>query len=318
MVNGKAVTLKQLRALAAVVQTGSLTAAAEALSVTPPAISIQLRTLEQNLGARLMRRSRDGRNAPTAQGLEVLAAASRVESALALCFRRIEALNAGHEGFVALGVVSTGKYFTPSLVAQARAALQGVEIGLTVGNRAEIVEALSSGSVDLAIMGRPPRTPALREDVLGEHPYVLIAPPGHRLAGRCDITPEELLGETFLLREQGSGTRMLTERFLDRIGDGQTCRTIELGTNETIKQAVIAGLGVAIISAHTIAPELESGRLQALRAPGLPIMRRWLLIHRADAELTPAGESLRRFILGLDGAFLPAIPALSLRPSGRS
>lgn len=314
MVHEKAVTLKQLRALAAVVRTGSLTAAAEALSVTPPAISTQLRTLEQNVGAALMRRGGDGRNAPTAQGLELLAATQRVETALALCFRRIEALNAGHAGFVALGVVSTGKYFAPGLVAQARAALPGVEIGLTVGNRAEIIEALTGGSVDLAVMGRPPRAPAVRDDVLGEHPYVLIAPPGHPLTGRCDITPEELLEETFLLREPGSGTRILTERFLDRIGDGRPWKSIELGTNETIKQAVIAGLGVAVISAHTVAPELESGRLEAVRAPGLPIMRRWFLIHRADAELTPAGETLRRFIHGLGGAFLPAIPEALLRP----
>lgn len=313
MVHEKAVSLRQLRALAAVVRTGSLTAAAEALSVTPPAISTQLRTLEQNIGAPLLRRSRDGRSAPTAQGLELLAATQRVETALALCFRRIDALNAGKAGFVALGVVSTGKYFAPHLVALARDALPGVEIGLTVGNRAEIIDALADGSVDLAIMGRPPRAPLVRDESLGEHPYVLIAPPGHPLAGRCDVSPEALLEQTFLLREPGSGTRILTERHLDRLGDGRSWRSIELGTNETIKQAVIAGLGIAIISAHTVAQELESGRLDVVAAPGLPIMRRWFLIHRADAELTPAGETLRRFVGGLGGAFLPAIPQRCLR-----
>ena len=313
MVQERSITLKQLRALAAVMKNGSLTAAAEALSVTPPAISTQLRTLEQNVGAQLLRRGRDGRVSPTAQGAELLTATARDETALALGFRRIEALNAGRAGFVALGVVSTAEYFAPALVARAGAALPEVEIGLTVGNRGEIIAALSGGALDLAIMGRPPREPAVLDEPLGDHPHVLIAPPGHRLArgargGGCDVPPQALLDETFLLRERGSGTRILADRYLDRIGEGRPFRAIELGANETIKQAVIAGLGIALISAHTVVAELESGRLDIIRAAGLPIIRKWFLIHRADAELTPAGETLRGFIAGLGPAILPSIP----------
>jgi DNA-binding transcriptional LysR family regulator len=151
---------------------------------------------------------------------------------------------------------------------------------------------------------------------LGEHPYLLIAPPGHPLAGPgpggCDISSEALLDETFLMREPGSGTRILTERLLDRIGEGRPYRSIELGSNETIKQAVIAGLGIAVISAHTVVAELETGRLDTIRAEGLPVLRRWFLIHRADTELTPAGEALRQFIGDLGPAFLPTIPARRL------
>ena len=122
-------------------------------------------------------------------------------------------------------------------------------------------QADEKGEIELAIMGRPPQHPPHLADVLGPHPYVIIAPADHPLAGKAEVTADELLGETFLTREEGSGTRILTTRYLDRIGEGRPYRSIEMGTDETIKQAVIAGLGVALISGHTVGPELEAGRL---------------------------------------------------------
>lgn len=119
--------------------------------------------------------------------------------------------------------------------------------------------------------------------------------------------PQELLAETFLAREPGSGTRILMTRFLDRIGDGTPWRMVEMGTNETIKQAVIAGLGIALISQHTVTEELRSGRLVTLRAIGLPIQRSWFLLRREDGVLSPAGQRVHDHIDALKGGFLPRV-----------
>ncbi len=184
-----------------------------------------------------------------------------------------------------------------------------IEVGLRVGNREEIIDMLSKGGIELAIMGRPPVSPANVCDELREHPYLVIAPPDHPLAGRKRTDPDELLGETFLCREEGSGSRILMIGYLDRIGEGRPYRIVEMGTNATIKQAVMAGLGVAAISGHTVAPELEAGRLVALPLAGMPIMRTWYLIRLAETEMSPVAAEFRRFLLDLGGDYLPKVPA---------
>ncbi|GAB4394298.1 MAG: hypothetical protein Tsb0032_18160 [Kiloniellaceae bacterium] len=219
--------------------------------------------------------------------------------------QRIDALNAGATGSVTLGVVSTGKYFAPGIVANFRQHHPEIRVRLSIGNRTEIIKGLERREYDLLIMGRPPAHVAVDREVLGDHPHVLVAAPDHPLVGDPEILPEDLLRETFLAREEGSGTRILMTRFLDRIGGGRTFNMVEMGTNETIKQAVMAGLGVAIISAHTCHSELEEGKLATLQVQGLPLVRQWFLIHRSDRALTKAAEVLRRFIIGHKGEMLP-------------
>lgn len=308
MLHPKALTLKQLRALAAIVDAGSITAAAGVLHVTPPAVSTQLRGLEEIVGAQVIHRGPDGKVALTPVGTELLATVRQIDTALEQCFERVTALRKGFAGHVSIGVVSTGKYFAPALVARMKARNPRIEIGLKVGNRDRIIEMLTRGEIELAIMGRPPQSPANVADVLGDHPYVLIAPPGHPLACKETVTAEELLSETFLTREEGSGTRILTTRYLDRIGEGRPYRSIEMGTNETIKQAVIAGLGIAMISAHTVVPELEAGRLVTLKLAGMPIVRQWYMIRLEDHELSPAAAAFRTFVLAQKGDYLPRLP----------
>ena len=307
MIHEKAITLKQLRALAAIVRGGNLSAAADLLNVTGPAVSTQLKLLEANFDASLLRRGPDGRVRLNAEGETVLATIDQIENTLELCFKRVNALRSGKMGHVALGVVSTGKYIAPGLVAQMRKAWPEIEIALEIGNREEIIDALRSCRIDLAVMGRPPREPVVEAEILGPHPHILIAPPDHPLVTACDITPDALLGETFLCREPGSGTRILTERYLDRIGEGLTWDRIDLASNETIKQAVIAGLGIALISAHTVIAELETGRLATIPMEGLPIIRQWFLVHRAGEALTPASRQLHDQILDFGGSFLPGL-----------
>ena len=309
MLHRKALTLKQLRALAAIVDAGSVTAAAGVLNVTPPAVSTQLRGLEDIVGAQVLLRGPDGKIALTPIGSELLGTVRKIENSLDLCFQRVTAMRTGLAGYVSVGVVSTGKYFAPGLVARMKRTHPEIEIGLKVGNREDTIDRLARGEIELAIMGRPPQAPANEHDELGGHPYVVIAPPEHPLAGQKCVTSEELLSETFLCREEGSGSRILMIRYLDRIGEGRPYRTVEMGTNETIKQAVMAGLGVAIISAHTIVPELEAGRLVTLPLEGMPIQRKWYLIRLADTAISPVAAAFRRFLLDLKGDYLPTMPS---------
>jgi len=301
----EAITIKQLRALRAVAENGSIAAAADILGLTPPAVHTQLKTLESNLGCVLVERHTSGRSSLTAEGRAVLTAERSVDTALDSCIEKLRALKAGLSGVVVLGVVSTGKYFAPGLVAQLRDACPDIDVILKVGNRDMTINALQQRSIDLAIMGRPPRSPAVLAESIGDHPHVIISKPDHPLARMQDVPANALLEETFIAREQGSGTRILMTRYLDRIGNGIPYRIIEMGSNETIKQAVMAGLGVAMISGHTVTEELRTGRLAVLRRPDLPIVRQWFLLHREDLEVTPVIETVRGFISRQKGGFLP-------------
>ncbi len=302
-----ALTLRQLRCLRAVAETGSLTQAAGLLGLTTPAIHSQLRGLEDLAGSALMVRGDHGAFRPTPEGEALLLAESQIATALARAARQIGALQRGHVGSVILGVVSTGKYFAPGLVARLLRLLPDIEVTLRIGNRDAILAALAGDDLDLAIMGRPPREPAVIADPIGPHPHIIIAAPDHPLADADPVMPGDLLAQTFLSREEGSGTRILMTRFLDRIGEGATWRAVEMGTNETIKQAVIAGLGIALISQHTVTEELRSGRLIALRGIGLPIQRNWYLLRRADRQPSPATARIRDETLAMRGAFLPQL-----------
>lgn len=309
----RGLSIRQLRAYSATVRLGSITAAAKALHVTPPAISIQLKLLSKQAGGDVLERTASGFE-PTALGAEILEAANEMDGLLDRLSDRINALHAGAVGLLRLGVVSTGKYFAPRIVAGFQRAHPGIVVKLVIGNRGEILTGLRQRNFDLCIMGRPPEDVPLVREELGDHPHVLIAPPDHRLAGRRDIAHAELQQETFLAREEGSGTRMLMSRFLDRVGGERPVQLVDMGTNETIKQAVMAGLGIAIISAHTCAAELADGKLVALDARGTPIVRQWYIIHRADHELSVAARQFQSFAAAHKSTHFPegfggAIPA---------
>ena len=304
MVDFRSLSLKQLRALSATIRTGSVTQAAQALFVTPPAVTTHLKSLEKIVGQPIYEKNPDGPE-PTEVGQELLDMADEIEKTIERACVKIEALASGATGSVILGVVSTGKYFAPGIVARFRQDHPDIRVRLAIGNRTEIIKGLERREYDLLIMGRPPAHVAVEREVLGDHPHVLVAAPDHPLVGDPEILPEELLNETFLAREEGSGTRILMARFLERIGGGRTFNMVEMGTNETIKQAVMAGLGIAIISAHTCHSELAEGKLVTLEVEGLPLVRQWFLIHRSDRELTKATEVLRRFIIAHKGEILP-------------
>ncbi len=303
----RGLTLKQLRALAATVARGSVSGAAAALNVTPPAISIQLKLLEEMVGAPLFLREPGTPFAPTEIGAQVLAMAQDVENLAQRTGERIAALQAGVAGSLVFGVISTGKYLAPNLVAAFKREHPGLRVTLAVGNRNEIMLGLERNDYDLVMMGSPPAHLRIASFPLGDHPHLLIAPPGHRLAGDPDILVEDLLAETFLAREPGSGSRALMVRFLERLGGGRPFDVVEMGTSETIKQAVMAGLGIALISAHTCMAELADGRLVSLPVLGLPLVRQWFLLHRADRVPTNAAQKFKAFVLERRATLLPRL-----------
>lgn len=302
-----AVTLKQLRALIAVAEHRSLTEAAQAQHLTPPAIHSQIKSLEDAVGRPLLSRPADGAAfLPTAEGVAMLAAARRMLALLSQAGDQIRALAAGHAGHVTLGTVSTAKYFAPHLVRLLQESCPDIEIALRVANRGQVLVDLQRGEFDLAIMGRPPRDLLPGAVPLGPHPHGVILPPGHPLAGVTGFDPARLMTETWLSREPGSGTRGLMERFFDRLGEGAPARLVAMDSNETIKQAVIAGLGIAFISLHTVVEELRAGRLTLLRGLGLPLMRHWYLI--VPGQPSAAARRVAGAIGALNGAYFPDPP----------
>ncbi len=309
MIRTNALTLRQLRALLAVDKAGSMAAAAQDLGLTAPAVHSQIKGLEDAMQVALLMRHNDGAGSGlTSEGRTLADAATRIEVILSQVAEEITAMKAGHRGRVRLGVVSTGKYFAPRLVKILRTLAPGTEVSLRVGNRDQVISDLDTGTIDIAIMGRPPLTPKVEAVPLGPHPHGLIAAPDHPLAGHRALSAADLADELFISREQGSGTRILMTRYLDRIGDGQAFRFVEMGSNETIKQSVMAGLGIAFLSLHTATEELTHGRLILLNAPQLPIMRHWFLVNLVTRPQSTATLEIARNILALNGSYLPKLP----------
>jgi DNA-binding transcriptional LysR family regulator len=305
------VTLRQLRTFTTALRSGSF-AAAEALHLTPPAVTVQMRQLESIAGMPILERTANGMKSTDA-GREIAHAALRIEAALAECDDALAALRGLDSGRVAIGVVSTAKYFAPQVLGAFARAHPAVEIRLEVGNRAAILAALEANTLNLALTGWPPEQLAVEKAPIADHPHIIIARPDHVHAKQAQVGAAALAAETFLVREGGSGTRLLMERFFaearvtPRIG-------MEMGSNETIKQAVIAGLGIAFISAHTVAVELAVGRLVALDVVGLPVMRTWFIVNLARKRLLPSAAALRQFMRDEGHVFLPAFPARALAP----
>lgn len=251
----------------------------------------------------MLERAPDGLR-PTSAGEELLATASKIESAIAECSEALRALRQGEGGRVSVGVVSTAKYFAPRAFAAFARQHPNIDIDLFVGNRADIVSELERFHRDIVIMGRPPEHIDLVTKVIGAHPHVVIAAPDHPLVRKKGLKLAQLAPEKWLVREHGSGTRLLMERLFDE-ADASARVAMEIGSNETIKQAVMAGLGIAFLSAHTVALELKSRQLAVLDVKGLPAMRSWFAVRRADKRLLPATQMLWDYLTTRGKDFLP-------------
>lgn len=295
-------TLRQLQIFSSAARHQSFSRASAELHLSQPAVSMQMRQLEANAGVSLFERV--GRRVSlTSAGHELLAYTQRILGAIQDAEDTFATIKAVDSGKLTIAVVSTAKYFAPKLLAQFQQQHPNVELRLDVNNREAVVGQLAANEIDLAIMGTPPRSVATDASPFAAHPLVVIAAPDHPLADRKRIPLKELEGETFLVREQGSGTRSAMELHFRkhklRIKLG-----METSSNETIKQAVMAGMGLAFISLHTLGVELATHQLATLRLQTLPVMRQWNLVHRREKRLSPAAAAFKAFMLATGPAFL--------------
>ncbi|WKB55335.1 LysR family transcriptional regulator [Eleftheria terrae] len=292
----KSVTFRQLRVFVEVARHLSFVRAAEALHLTPPAVTMQVKDLESAVGLQLFHR--EGRSVSLSTTGEyflvyakrLLGTLKEAEDAMAR-FKRVEA------GRLNIGLVSTAKYFVPQLLARFSEQHPGIELRLNVSpNREQLVAQMGHSEVDLAIMGRPPKDLSTRGEPFAAHPLVFVGPPDHPLIRRGRAPLSALEREALIVREAGSGTRSAMED-LFREHRFQPRSRMEISSNETIKQAVMAGMGVSFLSLHTIGLELRSGLMAVLPVEGTPVMRTWNLVQPASKVLSPAAEAFRYFVL---------------------
>ena len=298
-------TFRQLRVFTEVAQQGSMIRAAAALHLTPPAVSMQIKQVESHVGLSLF--DRHGRQVSLSTAGEyflvharrLLAAVKEADNAMAR-FKKLD------HGLLTIGIVSTAQYFVPQLLARFHQEHSGVEVRLrVVGNREQLLTMMQAGEVDLSVMGRPPKEIATRAESFAAHPLVFVCPPGHRLLDIGKPPVSALEGYAFIVREHGSGTRAAMESFFaERRFEPRI--TMEMSSNETIKQAVMAGMGLSFLSLHTIGLEVRSGLLNVLDVEATPLMRMWNIVHLQSKLLSPAAEAFRYFIIERGEAHLLA------------
>jgi DNA-binding transcriptional LysR family regulator len=288
-------TLRQLKVFEAVARHLNYTRAAEELFLTQPAVSMQVKQLEESLGLSLFEQL-GKRIHLTEAGQEVLGYARVVTQQLdelESVLNRIKGLSGGR---LRISVATTANYFIPTLLGTFSRRYPDVTVSLDVTNRETLLRQLGENTVDLVIMGQPPAEADVEAEPFMDNPLVIVAPTGHPLASQKKIPLTRLQDEVFLVREPGSGTRIAMERFFNE--RGMKLKTgMEVGSNEAIKQSVQAGLGLGLLSRATIEQELALKRLVELDVADFPIMRHWFIVHRKGKRLSAAAEAFRQFVL---------------------
>ncbi len=287
-------TLRQLTIFEAVARHLSFTRAASELHLTQPAVSMQVRQLEEGTGLPLFEQV-GKRIFLTEAGQEMERYARSILGTLEEASLVFDEMRGLERGRLHIAVASTANYFVPQLLAEFCRRYPGVQVSLDVTNREGLLHALSDNNTDLVVMGKPPEDMDLVATIFMENPLVAIAPPAHPLSGQARIPLERLQQETFLVREQGSGTRSATERFFVEHGLSLSS-TMEMSSSEAIKQGVEAGLGLGLLSLHTLEMELELKRLVILDVVELPIVRNWYIMHRNGKRLSAAAQGFRAFV----------------------
>ena len=304
-------TLRQLQIFETAADNLSFARAAEHLHLTQPAISMQITQLEQSAGVTLFERI--GKKLYlTPPGTELLTHVRRISQAMRAAGEAMDAIRGLELGRLSIAVVSTAKYFAPRLLTMFRGAHPKIELRLSDANREEVLSLLRSNAVDLAIMGRPPDDIEAVAEAFAPHPHVIVAPPGNPLCLKRGMPVKALAKETFISREPGSGTRSAMERFFAQHKIAPEIAMV-MASNESIKQAVMAGMGLSFLSSHTIGLECQAGHLVPLDIVGLPVMRRWYVVHLASKRLTPTAEAFKRFVFTEAPKYLEATFSISRR-----
>lgn len=263
--------------------------------MSTPAFSIQIKQMAGSLGTPL--HEQIGRRIYLTEAGERVAAAARdVLHRLDELGVELDELQGLECGTLRLAIITTAKYFVPRLLGEFCRQHPGIEVALEVSNRDQCLKRLHQNLDDLYIMGRAPGELNVEAVPFMQNPLIIIAPADHPLAAEAAIEPERLAGEPFIMREQGSGTRLATERFF--AGQGVELRTrMTLGSNEAVKQAVAGGLGLAVLSQHTLTLDESSGAFAVLDVKGFPLIREWFAIYPRGKRVSSAAEAFLKHLL---------------------
>ena len=294
-------TLRQLKVFEAVARLTSYSRAAEELHLTQPAVSTQVSKLEDHAGLPLFEQL--GKKIfLTPAGTELLHHSRLIIQQFEDAEAAMTQFKGVAGGKLNVAVISAGDYFMPRLLVDFAGRHGGVILNLTVHNREGLLAQLADNLTDLAVMVRPPEGADTIHEPFAPHPYVIVANAGHPLVHEKRIPMARIVREPFVVREKGSDTwQSMADGFgrhLERLNV-----TMEIKSTETIKQAVIAGMGVSFMSAHTVSRELRAGSLAVLDVQGLPLMLNWYVVQRRQKRLPPVAQAFRQFLLS-DGARL--------------
>ncbi len=297
------ISLRHWRSFEAAAAFGSFSRAAEALEITQPAVSMQLRQLEEAVGTGLFdKQARPMQLTPSGQAL--LRHARAILSEVRIAEDAVAALATGRKGLLHLGMVTPANYFAPQLIQLLRRRYPELQLDVRIDKRDVLLAQLAEYRLDLAITGYPPAEADVDATTFAHHPHLLVAAADHPLASTPQVEWAQLAHEPIVLRERGSATR----QFMEHLLQARSLRppiAAELQGSETVKQAVMAGLGLTLISAHAIQVELEAGRLAVLRLPEMPKRLDWCILHRRDRALTPEARTLRDLLVA-EGSILTA------------
>jgi LysR family transcriptional regulator, low CO2-responsive transcriptional regulator len=298
----RGLTLRQLQIFEVAARNLSFARAAEQLHLSQPAISMQIKLLEETIGTPLFERA-GKRMCLTEAGDKLLHHGSRILGELKDAAAGFQALRGLEAGNLHIGLVSTAKYFVPKLLAKFSAQYPQLDVQIEVGNREFLLKLLHDNVIDLAIMGRPAKELDAVAEPLAQHPHVIVARTDHPFRKHKRFDLQELRGETFLLREPGSGTRVVSEEmFKNHLFKPK--KIVTLGSNETIKQAAMAGMGVGLLSLHTLGLELRSDAIAILDVLGTPINRTWHVVNMRSKTLSPSAQAFRVYLLDNAAEFL--------------
>lgn len=288
------ISLRQLQIFEAIVRLGSFTRAAEELFLTQPTVSMQIKKLEEGIGLPLFEQI-GKQNYLTDAGKMVHEHARLVLDALSNLEMEIADMKGLKTGMLRLAVVTTAKYFAPRALGKFCERYPGVDVALKVTNRERLLERLAQNIDDLYIIGRPPQSDDVVFEPYMANPLVVLAPRIHPLAAQRNIDPKQMAEYPFIMREAGSGTRMAVEEFFTTRNIKLKIR-MELGSNEAIKQAIDAGLGLSVLSRHTLVLDNGKGRLVTLDVKGFPIPWQWYVGHSKGKRLSVVAKAFLNFI----------------------
>jgi LysR family transcriptional regulator, low CO2-responsive transcriptional regulator len=297
----KNATLRQLKVFESVARNLSFSRAAEELHLTQPAVSTQVRKLEEHAGLPLFEQM--GKKIHlTAAGAQMVQSSRAIIQQFQEAEQAMTQFKGVSGGRLNVTVISAGDYFFPRLLVEFARRHEGVTLNFGVCNREELLTQLEENVTDLAIMVRPPSDADTVAEPFAPHPYVIVAPPGHPLAGKKRIPVSRIASEPFIVREKGSDTwHSMEEAFGAHLRELNIA--MEIKSTETIKQAVMAGMGLSFLSAHTISRELNAGSLTVLNVQGFPLMLNWYVVHRRSKRLPPVAQAFKVFLMK-DGAAL--------------